>query len=121
MKIYRNATEVLPPELVEQLQRYVQGVQIYVPIKGEPAGWGEKSGTRRQLAQRNAEIRRCYAAGEAVEALAERYFLTCDSVRKILRRKQWEPFSGLDAAPDVGHNERGSALPDPDEGGGFHD
>lgn len=87
LKIYRNAAEVLPQELVEQLQEYVQGVQIYVPIKGEPAGWGVKSGSRRLLAQRNAEIRKCYAAGEEIEALAARYFLSCDSVRKILRKK----------------------------------
>jgi Mor family transcriptional regulator len=87
LKIYRNAAEVLPPELLERLQEYVQGVHIYVPIKGQPARWGEKSGTRRQLAERNEEIRRCYAAGEDIDALADRFFLSCDSVRKILRKK----------------------------------
>lgn len=87
MKSYRNAAEVLPPELLERLQEYVQGVHIYVPIKGQPARWGEKSGTRRQLAERNEEIRRCYAAGEDIDALADRFFLSCDSVRKILRKK----------------------------------
>lgn len=78
---------MLPQELVEQLQEYVQGAQIYVPIKGEPAGWGTKSGTRVMLARRNADIRRSYVAGESIEALAERYFLSQDSVRKILRKK----------------------------------
>ncbi|NLN18766.1 MAG: hypothetical protein GX162_05750 [Firmicutes bacterium] len=87
LKIYRNAAEVLPPELLEQLQEYVQGVHIYVPIKGEPARWGEKSGTRRQLAERNEEIRRRYAAGENIDALASCFFLSCDSVRKIIRKQ----------------------------------
>ncbi len=30
---YRNATKVLPDDLLEQLQQYVQGEYIYVPIK----------------------------------------------------------------------------------------
>jgi Mor family transcriptional regulator len=84
LKSYRNAAEVLPRKLLEELQQYVQGVQIYVPVKGEPAAWGSKSGARRRLAERNAEIRWHYARGESIEALAERYFLSYDSLRKIV-------------------------------------
>lgn len=88
LKSYRNAEEVLPRELIEQLQQYVQGVQIYVPIKGAPARWGVKSGARGRLAQRNAEIRRRHASGESVESLAKCYYLSYDSLRKILGKNR---------------------------------
>jgi Mor family transcriptional regulator len=84
LKRYYNATEVLPAELLEQVQQYVQGVRLYIPIKGEPAGWGVKSGTRAQLAQRNAVIRTRYAEGAGIETLAREFFLSHDRVRKII-------------------------------------
>lgn len=30
---YKNANKVLPTELIEQIQQYVQGEYIYIPIK----------------------------------------------------------------------------------------
>ena len=30
---YKNAGEILPPHLVEEIQKYVQGVFLYVPKK----------------------------------------------------------------------------------------
>lgn len=87
--------EVLPRELVEQLQEYVQGVQLYIPIKGEPASWGSKSGSRYRLSERNDEIRRRFADGESVESLASTYYLSIDSLRKILGKKQGKPFSDM--------------------------
>ena len=41
---YRNAIELLPLELLQELQRYAQGEVIYVPkVKRKP--WGEGTGT----------------------------------------------------------------------------
>ena len=30
---YKNAAKILPPEMIEQLQQYVQGEYLYIPIK----------------------------------------------------------------------------------------
>lgn len=49
---YINASDLLPPALVQTLQEYVQGGYVYIPAR-EHKGWGEKSGSREALAQRN--------------------------------------------------------------------
>ena len=42
---YLNATSVLPDTLVKELQHYVQGGYIYIPIEQEQQKrWGEASG-----------------------------------------------------------------------------
>ena len=51
---YLNATSVLPDTLVKELQNYVQGGYIYIPIEQEQQKrWGEASGYRQELEQRN--------------------------------------------------------------------
>lgn len=42
---YINASDLLPPALVQTLQEYVQGGYVYIPAR-EHKGWGEKSGSR---------------------------------------------------------------------------
>jgi Mor family transcriptional regulator len=82
---YIRAESTLPPYLIEEIQKYVEGVQIYIPRKdGEHLGWGEKNGTRDRLRLRNREIRQRRAAGESVASLADSYHLSVDSIRKIL-------------------------------------
>lgn len=41
--MYFNAEEVLPAELLDEIQRYVQGAALYIPKQGQRAGWGEKT------------------------------------------------------------------------------
>ena len=72
---YINASDLLPPALVQTLQEYVQGGYVYIPAR-EHKGWGEKSGSREALAQRNEEIRSQKQAGATLEALAETYHLS---------------------------------------------
>lgn len=48
---YINASDLLPPALVQTLQEYVQGGYVYIPAR-EHKSWGEKSGSREALAQR---------------------------------------------------------------------
>ena len=44
---YINAKELLPRELVEELQRYIQGGYLYIPANDEQRRcWGELSGCR---------------------------------------------------------------------------
>ena len=37
---YENAKDLLPPELLTQVQKYVSGKLMYVPIAEEAKGWG---------------------------------------------------------------------------------
>ena len=49
---YIKAEEVLPGELIAQIQQYVDGVSIYIPRKAENRQpWGCATTYRRELAQ----------------------------------------------------------------------
>lgn len=82
---YRNGRDVLPAELLVQLQKYIEGEIIYIPRKDEGRlGWGEASGTRKMLDKRNREIYSLYKNGVKMKELVERFHLSEDSIRKIL-------------------------------------
>lgn len=84
---YINARELLPQELVEEIQRYIQGGYLYIPANEEQHRcWGELSGYREKLAQRNREIMLEYGNGATVECLAEKYYLSEHTIRKIIYR-----------------------------------
>jgi len=85
---YLNATSVLPDTLVKELQNYVQGGYIYIPIEQEQQKrWGEASGYRQELEQRNQQIKREYRNGVSIECLTEKYCLSLYTVRKIIYKK----------------------------------
>lgn len=85
---YCNAEEVLPRHLLAEIQKYVQGVQIYVPKRtGSRLGWGERNGQRTQLYQRNKQIRIEFRTGITIEELMCRYHLGYESIRKIVYRR----------------------------------
>lgn len=86
---YLNAEEILPKELLDEIRQYAQGCALYIPKKrGARETWGAKSGMRAELDVRNRAILKDRGTGLSVEALAERYCLSQDSIRKILRKKQ---------------------------------
>ena len=85
---YLNAKDLLPAQLVEQLQQYVQGGYLYVPVRqGQHKNWGELSGYRAELESRNAQIIREYRDGVPVSEISERYGLSEYAVRKIIYHK----------------------------------
>lgn len=86
---YENARDIFPPELLAQIQRYVSGKAIYIPSV-EPKKWGESSGYRRYLRDRNRDIRREFAAGQRIDALAEKYCLSVESIRRIVYSRKEE-------------------------------
>ncbi len=54
---YINAKTLLPDALVKELQSYIQGGYIYVPTnQAQQKRWGEASGYRQKLQQRNHQI-----------------------------------------------------------------
>nr|WP_179014470.1 MULTISPECIES: CD3324 family protein [Paenibacillus] len=82
---YKNGKDVLPPRLLKELQYYIQGELLYIPKpERAKAHWGELSGTRKQIAKRNEEIYYHYRTGRSVKDLAEDYYLSDESIRKIL-------------------------------------
>lgn len=83
MNKYVNAKQVLPNSLVEEIQKYIQGVYIYVP-KTEREAWGTSTGIREELDQRNEQIREQYNNGFEVSSLTELYGLSEERIRAII-------------------------------------
>ena len=85
--IYKNGEVILPPDLLNELQKYVQGELIYVPKKGKQrAGWGETNGTRTIIEKRNNEIFHLCKTGISIQEIAQIYHLSEDSIRKIITK-----------------------------------
>ncbi len=80
---YRNAAEILPANLLKEIQKHVEGGMLYIPEKGKKA-WGLESGARNYYADRNKEMKEKYAAGNTFEELAEQYGLAYSTIKKII-------------------------------------
>ena len=82
---YINATQILPPELLAQIQEYADGVTIYIPRKpGTRHKWGQETTYRSELKYRNDHIRSDHTAGLSVPELVRKYHLSEKSIRRIL-------------------------------------
>jgi hypothetical protein len=82
---YLNAYELLPPELLREVQSYIQGSLVYIPRQGEKRlHWGARSGARESFDKRNAAIREAKARGRSIDELADEHGLSPDGIRKIL-------------------------------------
>ena len=85
---YENAKDILPASLLEEVQKYAEGKAIYIPKRERSKGWGEASGYRDKLNKRNMSICSRYAAGASILELAEKFFLSPESVKKIVYGKK---------------------------------
>ncbi|MBQ8597735.1 MAG: hypothetical protein IJ409_08105 [Lachnospiraceae bacterium] len=82
---YRSAEQILPAEIIELIQQYVDGENIYIPRKTENRKqWGEETQIKQELRLRNQEIYREYLAGVKMSELAVRYFLSEKSIQRIV-------------------------------------
>jgi len=85
---YIKAEEILPEELVRQIQEYADGVYIYIPRKrGTRHPWGQETGYKAELKVRNDQIRKEYAAGISILTLSKKYYLSEKSIRRILQKR----------------------------------
>ena len=85
---YVKVETVLPENLIVEIQKYIQGEYIYVPSKVEKKKrWGENSGSRTYIQNRNEKIRNKYAEGLRINNLAEEFFLSVESIKKIIYAK----------------------------------
>lgn len=87
---YENAKDVLPAKLLEEVQKYAEGKVIYIPRTEKGRGWGEASGYRDKLKKRNTLICSRYSAGQSVLELAEEFFLSPETIKKIVYGKKVE-------------------------------
>ncbi len=86
---YKNARAILPDALVRELQRYLEGGYLYIPVRQQRRrAWGELSGYREELRQRNEAIRAAYRQGASMEKLARRYSLSVSAMKKIIYQKK---------------------------------
>ena len=85
MKTHKNAREILPDQLLKELQKYVSGETLYIPKAESKKSWGESSGARSYYTQRNTMISKKFRDGSTIDELADQYGLSDDSIRKILR------------------------------------
>ena len=82
---YVNANLIFPEELLDEIQKYIQGGLVYIPKpKGTRTKWGEHSGSRTYLRLRNEDIRHHYAIGFTMDELSDRYSLSYESIRRII-------------------------------------
>lgn len=83
---YKKAEQVLPKEIIELIQSYVDGEYIYIPRKENTRkGWGESTHIRRDLQKRNLKIFADYKKGLNSAQLSEKYFLSLKSIQRIIR------------------------------------
>ncbi len=83
---YKRAEEILPKEIIELIQKYVDGESIYIPRKKDNRQeWGEATHIKQKLLQRNKEIFKDYKNGCSVIRLSEKYFLSEKSIQRILQ------------------------------------
>lgn len=86
---YQRASEIMPEELVELIQNYIDGEYIYIPRKQEnKKTWGEATGAREERKRRDRLIFRDYSAGICVRILAERYYLSEKSIQRIVLQEK---------------------------------
>lgn len=85
---YVNANNILPENLIIEIQKYVQGETIYIP-KPETTyrKWGTISGGRKLLDKRNANIKSEFISGTSIQDLADEYFLSIETIKKIVYSK----------------------------------
>ena len=70
---YINIYDVLPKEIVEQIQEYVDGVKVYIPKKADNhKSWGSNTDTKQLVSSRNHQIRLEHQNGLTVSELAQK-------------------------------------------------
>ena len=85
---YENAGDILPASLLKEVQKYAEGKMIYVPKKAQAKGWGEASGYRDRLKKRNAMICSRYSAGQSIMEIAEEFYLSPETIKKLVYGKK---------------------------------
>lgn len=85
---YIKAEDILPEDVVELIQQYVDGETIYIPRKAENRlTWGCRTNYKAELKQRNERIHQEYASGAKISVLSKQFHLSEKSIRRILQNR----------------------------------
>lgn len=79
---YINANDILPKELINEIQKYVQGVNLYILKIFDKKK--TDSEYKKELLDRNMEIYKMFQSGNKVSELAKMYYLSDKSIYRIL-------------------------------------
>lgn len=83
---YRNAGEILPVEIIELIQQYVEGENLYIPKRSENRlKWGSRTTINQELSCRNQQIYADFCEGMTVSQLSGKYYLSHKSIQRIIR------------------------------------
>lgn len=86
---YIRADEILPIEIIELIQKYVDGQNIYIPRKSDNrVVWGSRTNVRDELCTRNQQIYFDFVSGKKISELAENYYLSTKSIQRIIREEK---------------------------------
>ena len=87
---YMRAEEILPVEIIELIQQYVEGESIYIPRRpSHRQAWGAGTQIKQELSRRDRQIYADYLAGSKTEELACKYYLSEKSIQRILRIQRY--------------------------------
>ena len=82
---YLKAEDILPKELIETIQQYVNGTNIYIPSI-DKKDWGSRTCSKEYYELRNRDIHSQYMDGMSVNELAQKYSLSEKTIYKILSK-----------------------------------
>ncbi|QEH70400.1 CD3324 family protein [Cellulosilyticum sp. WCF-2] len=86
---YKKAEAVLPNELLEMIQEYIDGEYLYIPKKEENRKiWGTNTSIRQELQLRNQQIYADYKKGISPQKLGGKYYLSLKSIQRILLQER---------------------------------
>ena len=86
---YKKANKIFPQYLLTEIQKYADGCFIYIPNKnGSRKEWGAKTNAKIEISERNENIRTEYKGGKSLKELNNKYFLSIDTLKKIIYSKQ---------------------------------
>jgi Mor family transcriptional regulator len=83
---YIKADRVLPKELIEAIQHYIDGKSIYIPSKQKQA-WGNGTSAKAFFQDRNQRIYDAWLSGASQKELSLRFALSEKSIQRILREQ----------------------------------
>ncbi len=85
---HKNGKDIFPDELLQEIQNYIDGENVYIPKKDLKRTWGEKTGIKDELIQRNSQMRKLFQTGTTIDELAFLYGLSEYTVKKIVYQKR---------------------------------
>jgi len=86
---YIKADNILPKEIIDLIQKYVDGEYIYIPRKDcNRKVWGETTSIKSDIHSRNRSIYMNYLNGTSTEVLANDFYLSVKSIQRIVLQEK---------------------------------